>query len=650
MKKWQKRISSVANKLGFSSKMSEGKLTADDQKKIFAAYKEEFGITYSEDKAANEDVEETLLTINEQKELNTILGDASVSTVKEVIAQVAEQKNTIQVLSASPELDIPVDVKKIESSSINTLAKTLGRTAHSSTHLFGIEDSLFSLNSWYVNLTVTKTPIAKNLTIDQRHDFKGVINSFAERLVSRSKELETQNLLGVLNFNKMVSGDNPIDYSDLYGKAGEYIVRRTDLILAYLRTLPSVNSIFPLVSNIQNKEIAPGANFGELSQGYRSGKIFKGNVKFTAEIYSVEDVMFKFLFTDLIKLEKQYIGYLNREGSNVIKWSFIEWIMVHFGTILHNEQNMRRIVGTRTPQQAVSANSAMLAADGVLRAIERVEEDNKVYPNTIFRIYDETCMVDYLESFWDKFAEIVPSSEGYKLYVNLKHRSWYIRSYRTKYGKDTDFRGVTSQSINDVDANIIWVPNMPINNYKVWITFPGNVELYEDKPNEMLGFYFERDWEEIGVLSRWKEGAGLQQAGIQYKTREDLIKSEFSNQWLFTNYPVTTLSSDQTVIDGKLNYLFETGANTVKTQITAIENLNPSVVYKIICGDITNPTSILKTGKFSKITEDFKPKAIGDYLKVYAELEDVTEIIDGETVIVTRPTGNLLELSREVSI
>jgi hypothetical protein len=91
----------------------------------------------------------------------------------------------------------------------------------------------------------------------------------------------------------MVSGESTVDYSDLMDKAGEYIVRRQDLILAYLRNLPSVTNIFPKVSNIQNKEVAPGANFGELSQGYRSGRIFKGNVAFTAEIYSVVDVMFK---------------------------------------------------------------------------------------------------------------------------------------------------------------------------------------------------------------------------------------------------------------------------------------------------------------------------------------------------------------------
>ena len=45
-----------------------------------------------------------------------------------------------------------------------------------------------------------------------------------------------------------------------------------------------------LIDGLMNKEVLPAVQFGELSQGYREGKIFKGNVKFTAEIYYVIDI------------------------------------------------------------------------------------------------------------------------------------------------------------------------------------------------------------------------------------------------------------------------------------------------------------------------------------------------------------------------
>lgn len=658
LKKWQKRLKPLIERLGFKDKVKQGKLSADEQKQLYAEYEKEYGVSFSADKEANEDAEPDPapvpeLSAEDQQQLAAMFGEDAPKTVPAMTQKIVEQQQTIQTLEQLPESTAPVTTVALGANqgnpSANVLSITLGRVAHTPTHLFGIEDPMMSRGNWYVDLTINKTPVVEKLTPDQKESFMKAFNSFSQQLVLRSAELSEKNMVGLLNYQKMISGESNIDYSDLFGKAGEYIVRRTDIILAYLRSLPSVSNIFPMRSNIQNKEVAPGANFGELSQGYRPGKIFKGNVRFTAEIYKVVDVMFKFLFQDLIKLEKQYIGYLNKEGSDVIKWTFIEWIMVHFGEILKNEQNRRRVVGVRTPQQNVVANPAMLAADGVYQAVDLVEEDYKVFPNPDYGVYTESTIGDYFESFWDFHTQILDSLVGWKLYANGKHKAWYTRWFRNKYGRDTDFSGVTPDTIADVDANIIWVPNLPANNYKVILTIPGNLENHEDKPNEMFAFYFERDWESIGVMSRWKEGAGAQQAGIQYKTLKELKASEYVNQWIFTNDPVTELAADASVVNAKLNSYFKTGANTAATEITNIDKLPAERVCKIICGDLNNPTQIKKAGKFAKISADWVPTAVGDFIWLYNELEDYQETIDGESVTMTRPTGNYLELRRRVS-
>lgn len=659
MKKWQKQLMNLAVKLGFGDKMKAGSLTADEQRQLFAEYESEYGVAFQTDKEADEDDDEEsneieMLSSEDQIALASIFGEDMPKKKKEIIPamtkKIKKQEETIEKLSKDPEDDDPAGKTRVEQSAVKVRAITLGIASHTASHLFGIEDTVFARGRWDTELMITRTPVVSKLKLSQKKEFKNILNDYSERLMERAGELEKANLLGSLNFNKMVAGESIIDYSDLFGKAGEYVVRRSDLILAYLRTLPSVDYIFPMRSNIQNKEVAPGANFGELSQGYRAGRIFKGNVAFTAEIYSVVDVMFKFLFKDLIKLEKQYIGEMNRnDGSNVIKWTFIEWIMVHFGTILRNEQNMRRVIGVRVPQQDVVANPAMLAADGIYRKLDQVEKELKVYPNHDYKVYDETTIVDYFESMWDFYTMVIPSMDGYKLYANLKHRPWYIRAYREKYSKDTDFKGVTPQSINDVDANIIWVPNMQPNNYKVMITIPGNGENHEDKPFEMLAFYFERDWEEIGVMSRWKEGAGFQQAGIQYKTMDELIAAGYANQWIFTNFPATVLAADATVVNAKQNILFETGANAAPTALTDIQNMNINNVIRIVCGSMTNATTISKAGKFANIESNWEPAAEGDYIELYAELEDYVVVVEGENVTMTRPTGNYLELERKIS-
>jgi hypothetical protein len=362
----------------------------------------------------------------------------------------------------------------------------------------------------------------------------------------------------------------------------------------------------------------------------------------------VTDVMFKYQFSDLIALQKRYVMELSK-GSSPFQWTFIEWVILYFGQQLFNEQQRRRVVGVRVPQQNVISNPAMLAADGVLRAIERAEEELKVLPFEDFGIYTESTIVDYLESLWDKIDDILPNMEGIRMYVNEKHKKWYLRNFREKYGVNTDFSGVKSSLIDVNSEQIIWVPNMPKNFFKVWITYPGNVENLEYVPNEMLAFKFREGFENVTVLSRWMEGSVVQKVGVQYKTIEELKASDRKNQWLFTNHPVSVLEDKATTADGRENNVFKTGANAGTTVLTDITNASEEFVYKIICGSLTNKTTIAKSGKFEKISAAWTPAAVGDYIKLYAELEDYDLIVDGKTYKATRSTGKFLELERKVT-
>ncbi len=664
----------ILQALGLVEKATKKELTNEDWKNIAASYKKTYGEDLSAAVAANKDKDpvievdaETIAEIQDildesaegddlnaeenSAEANQEAGNktpvVNATTVKKIVEQNKQQKATIKKLSTDPE-DQKARKTTIDANAI--LPRVLGKTGHSEKHLFGIEHDFYARNKWYNEIMLSKQLSSSKLSPSEKEELKAGFSGFMVNLQERVAFLEKNNLLANINFNDLIKGEGHIDYSDLTGTGGEYIVRRSDLIIAFLRSLPSVSGIFPLISNIQNKELAPGANFGELSQGYRSGKIFKGNVSFTAEVYSVVDVMFKFIFSDMIKLEKQYIGYLNREGSDVIKWTFIEWVIIHFSSILENERNRRRVVGVRVPQQVVTANPAMLAADGALRAIQRVEEELKVLPFEDLKVYTDLTILEYLESFYAKVEEILPNMDGIKLYINAKHKRWYLAQYREKYGKDGDFYNNDGRLIDSLTPeNIVWYPNADTNVYKVWMTYAGNIENYEDKPNEMSMFYFERDFEEVLVLSRWKEGSGLQMAGVKYATKTALEDSGRANQWIFTNYPASVIAVDATTVNGKLNDLFLTSANTDDTAITDIVNANPERVYKIVCGSLNNASTITKADNFSKITDDWEPGAVGDYIKLYCELADDNVTIDGETVVVTKPTGKFLELERKVT-
>jgi len=451
----------------------------------------------------------------------------------------------------------------------------------------------------------------------------------------------------------MIGGTSPFtSYEKLTDAFGEYTVRRQDLILAYFRQLPSVADIFPVQSNVRNLEVVPTVSFGELSQGYRKGQIFKGNVNFQAEKYRVDPVMFKYDFEDMVALQKMYVSDLHK-GSSVIQWTFIEWVIKYFGEQLFNEEQERRVMGVFVPQQNVVSNPFLFAADGAIRKIEEKENELKVLPfsiNELGGVYDESTIVDYFEAFWDMVSDVVPSMNGIKLYANARHKSWYLRQFRQKYGTDNDFMGAKAALIDVNPEDIVWVPYMPKNCYKIWATYPGNIENLEYIPNEMLAFDFDKMMESVWVNSRWMGGSVVKMSGIQYKTLTELENSGRENQWLFTNFPATVLAAGATVLNGKLNSLFITEANTGATAITDIQNADQSRVYKVVAGNVgANKTTIAKSGKFAKITDDWSPNAVGDYIELYAELENFDQVVEGVTVTKTRKTGNFLELGRKVT-
>ena len=499
-------------------------------------------------------------------------------------------------------------------------AIVLGHAPHTPTHVFGLENDYFLRGSGPATYR------------DQdASDFRSAFNNYAKDFQARCAELSSNRQTALLDYDKMIRSESYLDYTSLNSKLGEYTVRRMDTIIAYLRTLKSVSGLFPLVSNVQNKMTAPTAFFEELSQSYLSGRHFKGAVNFSGEIYHVDDLMFKFFFDNPKQLEKEYIGYLNREGSHPMKWTLFEWCIVHFGTLLFNEQQRRRVVGVRVPRQGDFPQPAIQASDGVLRAIQRVEEELKILPFKDLKLYDRTTIVEYVEEFWEKVLAILPHTVGYRVYANEKHRPWYLKNYREKYGKDTDFGGVRENIADLAPENLIWVPNMSMTDYKMWVAVPGNVETYEDKPNEMYSLYFQQDLEQLILASWWKEGAGVLAPGVQFKTAEELAASKRSMQYLFTNYPVIVLPAGATTVDGSQAYEFETGANAGATALADIENASSERVYKIICGSLTNRTTIAKSGKFSEITAAWTPGAAGDYIKLYAQLAETTVTVGSQT-------------------
>ncbi|MDA3912269.1 MAG: hypothetical protein PF448_13025 [Bacteroidales bacterium] len=479
------------------------------------------------------------------------------------------------------------------------------------THLYGIPHDMFSLDKTW-NARAARGVVAEGRYRDEEiANLKAEFDQYSMDFASHYAEAKASGQLATI-----VAGN--MDYDDLASDLGAYYrVRRMDAIITHLKRLTSVKGIFPLVSNIQDEQVMTNQFEGRsFTQAYQSGRVFSGTFKFQPEKAKVSDVMFKFKFSDLKDLERQFIGYLNREGSDPIKWTFIEWILVQCAVIQHNEQELRYVKGIALPSTTNEPAYFMYGSTGILNTMDDAwEKQNRMYVFGDKRTYSSSTILEYVRSFVRSVHHMRGRIDDVVLCMNDIHIPDFLEAYREKYGKDSNYNGEKMEVKDFPLPKIVRVPNMGYNRYDMWIMPEGALELHENKPGEFYSYYFQRDLEELFVTSYGKEGT-YAFAGRKYETRAALLAAKGRHTNIFRNNPVTLLADGDTTADAELNDWFEAVENAAATAFTDFENAVEGVVYKLLIGHMTNATTVAKAGKFSEITAAFNPDALGDYLKV----------------------------------
>ena len=649
---FKKNFEKVLKALGLMDKAKSKSLTKEDWTKIQASYKETFGRDFYTD--ANDDSEDAdkvkaydyAMGIvssaevdpdeEEEEDEEEVEENDSESESEEEDEEEVEKKpkkstknlgkkfekivntnkklvNQVKSLSSKASPDQPIDVRRGAIVGLGGF--------HTPKFAFGIEHPMFAAEKRWNQILMH----GKNISLQSDPDsdtfesFQSEFKSYAKDLSKRMQSLHTNGLLNVKSLNT----DGSIDYSGLAdaGLGAQYLVRRQDALIARIIALPTVFGVFPLRSNVQDGDLITNAFFGEFSQAYQEGEISKGGMDLVPEKAKVHDVMFKTLFKSMKWIETQYIGYLNTAGSDPVKWNMIEWMVLNIATVLNNERNVRTVQGYRVEPTAGVKGHYLHSSTGVIHRLLSYIESFQVLPfdDSDYSTYSATTMCSVAEAFAEEVNQVLPNLLGRAIYMNEKHRPWYLQSYRTIYGKDLDFTGPNEMKLMNYDLPIIWVPNM--GNLKfMWITEIGNIQALENVPGEMYNTYFERRLENVWGFSTWKEGTAAAYAGKQFATAAAIAAAGRKDQVIFINKPVTVLAKDATTADGSKNFWFVTQANTADVapanlEITDITNPEEGIVYKIEIGSADNPQHIMKAEKFSLISDDWEPTAVGAWIK-----------------------------------
>lgn len=631
----KEKLTSVIELLGFKQKFEDKSLSQEEFNSVVAEYQKKYQSTLADDIASEKAAQKTAQQADEfQKMLNTIQsvlngGEPSAATDDNGGQQPAQQGNAtlegilegikgmradIQAMGENPAPDVPVQT-------INTVTLSVNGFANTPDYLFGVEHSLFSMKNRWNQIAANPRAAAALPEVDEQVDgvafYKEACN-FAKSLKNRYQYLQQNKMLDAAALAKGTYATN-YDGVDKAGLGDQFVVLRQDALIARVLQVRDLTQFFPVAYGYQDRGLVFNAFFDEVSQAYQSGEVFKGGMKIENHMGYVDDAMIKMEWGPMKELERKYIGYLNKEGSDPIKWTMIEYQLLNTLTTAQVEQNKRRMRGIYVAPEQGIAGSYNNAGTGVLYTLLRYvhQYDIKPHASDEYRSYAQATMLAAVQEFIaDVRASITEDMDldQHCIYLNKNHQAWWIKNVRATYGKDTDFSGPMGalNIVPDTTVRIIWLPylgQLPF----MMLHQPGNIQFLEFVPGEMLSMKMQEQMEQVRAWSTWKEGCSASFTGRRFDTKKAMDDNNYEWQQIFINLFAATIVDK---LDANKGFWLTTGSTTTQETYTDIENAKAGVAYCIECGDKTHLPKIAKSGKFANLTAAFNASEVGDYIMV----------------------------------
>lgn len=636
---FREKLRKVLQLLDLSQKAADKQLASEDIAAIATRYQKEFQATLREDMDADS---RQPMSQEEMNQLQALLAGIVPSTEKTEGTANSEESPVTQS-EATPEgiLELAKNVAK-QNGELQKLVKTMTEQTAEDTaaavvttpttmringpgttakYLFGIETPMFDMSKRWNKIAENPNYSSTDIEEGEEKAFFQEVSVFSKSLAKRYEYLNKNHLLDPV---KLAAGEFSTDFAGVGdAKVGDqYVIRRQDALIAHVLKARDLTQFFPIRYGIQDHDLVFNTFFDEVSQGWQEGEVWKGGMKLENEMGHVDDAMIKMKFGPMKKLERMYIGYLNKEGSDPIKWSLIEYCIVNTLETAQVEQNKRRIRGIyATPEKGVPSHF-LNASTGLIYTLIRYYHENKIllHDDVTYRSYTKENMVDAVKEFVADIIEKCTEDmdlDQHVIYLNNLHQTWWKEGCRARYGKDLDFTGPDSylNVVPDTTLHIKWLPYLG-QSCLMFLDIPGNIQFLEYISGEMMAFKAKDDMEMVKCWSTWKEGTAAAFLGRRFKTHEELVENNYEWQQIFMNKPSVDVAVDATVIDAKKGFWQVTSENTKATAITDIKNAKAGIGYLIECGSKTNASTISKSGKFADITANYTPTKEGDYILV----------------------------------
>ena len=394
---FKEKLKSVLDFLQLGKKFEDKTLSQEEFNSVVAEYQKKYQTTLNDDLAAEQAAKQTAQQAAEfQQMLNTIQSvikgvdpaskenenleegqPQSNATLEGILESLNGMRADFQTLAKKPEEDKPAQTITVSPVSINGFGNT-------PKYLFGVEHPMFSMKDRWNQIAANPRAAAALPEVDEQVDgvaFYKAAYGFAKSLKARYQYLQENKLL---NAPALAAGKYATNYEgvDKAGVGDQFIVLRQDALIARVLQLRDMTQYFPVAYGYQDRGLVFNAFFDEVSQAYQTGEVFKGGMKIENHMGYVDDAMIKMEWGPMKELERKYIGYLNKEGSDPIKWTMIEYQLLNTLTTAQVEQNKRRMRGIYVKPEAGVAGSYLNAGTGILYTLLRYVHQYDIKPHT----------------------------------------------------------------------------------------------------------------------------------------------------------------------------------------------------------------------------------------------------------------------------
>lgn len=628
---FKEKLTKVLQKLNLMDKAKKGTLTHEEWQTIVNSYQEEFKVTLQDDLEAEQASHvQPVMTQEQMDRIQGILdgivnpqatnqgNSNSVATAESIIQLAQSVDSLVNQMANHAQDDVPAQL---------LTASTLSYTGNAdrARFLFGIDSPMFSMDKRWNKIAVNPAAAASFGAWDEETegaDFRRQTVAFSRSLQQRYMYLHANNMLDV---KRLAAGEFATNYEGVNaaGVGNQHVVLRQDALIARVLSKRDLTLWFPVRYGVQDHDLVFNAFFSEVSQAYQAGEIWKGDMKIENEMGHVDDVMIKMKFGPMKELERMYIAYLNKEGSDPIKWNMIEFCILNSLETAQVEQNKRRMRGIYAKPEEGKAGSYLNGSTGIIYTLIRYIHEYKILPHddAAYRSYTSADMLETVQEFVSDVTASCSEDmdlDKHVLYLNKLHQPWWIKNIRATYGKDIDFTGPDSylNVVPDTKMQIRWLPYLGQMTL-MFMDVPGNLQFLEYVPGEMLSIKVKEDMELVKAWSTWKEGCAAAFTGRRFDSLEKLKDNKYEWQQIFINKPSITIDADATTLDATKGFWFETSAGSeAAASITDITGAKAGVAYIIEAGGASNFSKVEKSGKFANITEAWTPTKAGDYLMV----------------------------------